>query len=55
MGQSLQPQPQEDFPFFLSRIKDAMIKEITASKTAPIMMVARFAVSHTSIRTLLYE
>ena len=49
MEQVEQPQPQEVFPFFLLRIIPAIIAATAASKTAQMMIVAKFSMIHASI------
>ena len=49
MEQAEQPQPQEVFPFFLLRIIPAIIAATTMSKTAQMMIVAKFSMIHASI------
>lgn len=43
IGQFEHPHPQEDFPFFLLRIKFMIMAEITAISTTQIIIVAMFS------------
>lgn len=47
--QPAHPQPQDDFPFFLPRTIPAMTAATTRTKTALMMIVAIFSISHVSI------
>ena len=49
MAQPAHPQPQDDFPFLLLRIILTIIAAITRIKTALMMIVAIFSISHVSI------
>lgn len=49
IAQFAQPQPQEDFPFFLSRTILPITAATTAISTAQITTVATFPVIHDSI------
>lgn len=51
IGQFAHPHPQEDFPFFLSRIITVIIAATTATRAAQIMIVAIFSEIHVSIKT----
>ena len=49
MAQPAHPQPQDDFPFLLPRTILAMTAATKRTKTALIMIVAIFSISHASI------
>ena len=49
MAQPAHPQPQDDFPFLLPRIILTRIAAATRTKTALMMIVAIFSISHVSI------
>ena len=49
MAQPAHPQPQDDFPFLLLRIILTRIAATTKTKTALMMIVAIFSISHVSI------
>ena len=49
MAQPAHPQPQDDFPFLLTRTILAMTAATKRTKTALIMIVAIFSISHASI------
>jgi hypothetical protein len=49
MAQPAHPQPQDDLPFLLSRTILAMTAATKRTKTALIMIVAIFSISHASI------
>lgn len=52
-GQLAHPQPQDDFPFLLSRTILVMTAVTARSKTAPMTIVAIFPIIHVSIEILL--
>ena len=49
MAQPAHPQPQDDFPFLLLRTILVMTAATKRTKTALIMIVAIFSISHASI------
>ena len=49
MAQPAHPQPQDDLPFLLPRTILAMTAATKRTKTALIMIVAIFSISHASI------
>lgn len=49
MAQPAHPQPQDDFPFFLLRTIPAITTATTIIRTALMMIVAIFSISHVSI------
>lgn len=49
MAQPAHPQPQDDFPFLLPRFILTRIAATTKTKTALMMIVAIFSISHASI------
>lgn len=49
MAQPAHPQPQEDFPFFLSRTIPAMTAATIAIRTALMIIVAIFSIIHANI------
>ena len=49
MAQPAHPQPQDDFPFLLLRIILTRIAATTKTKTALMMIVAIFSISHACI------
>ena len=49
MAQPAHPQPQDDFPFLFPRIILTKIIAATKTKTALMMIVAIFSISHVSI------
>lgn len=49
-GQPAHPQPQDDFPFLLLRTILAIDNAAMRTKTALMMIVAIFSISHVSIK-----
>ena len=51
MAQPAHPQPQDDFPFLLPRTMPAIIAATMRIRTALMMIVAIFSISHASIES----